>query len=166
MSINCQIFYFTYVYDIFLTSLHSLECSICRSLVILKKRKLMGVQQLSLGCSFMNNVVAIQWHTRRRMTSGGMSKSQKSLQILGSLKKRSFQEKEKSSTSMTYLRTCFKHSAVLSLLKFYLLCITCFRLFGKSATFYVYMFLYHYGLKIAVESVLLVQMLYTVTKRQ
>ena len=32
--------------------------------------------------------------------------------------------------------------------------------FGKSATFYVHMFLYHYGLKIVVESVLLVQMLY------
>ena len=132
----------------------------------IEKRKLMGIQQLSLGCSFMNSVVTIQWHTRRRMTSGGMSKSQKSLQILGSLKKRSFQEKEKSSTSMIYLWTCFKHSTVLSLLKFYLLCITCFRLFGKSATFYIYIFLYHYGLKIAVESVLLVQMLYTVTKRQ
>ena len=41
-----------------------------------------------------------------------------------------------------------------------------FQTFGKSVTFYIYMFLYHYGLKIAVESVILVQMLYTVTKRQ
>ena len=55
----------------------------------------MGIQQLSLGCSFMKNVVTIQWHTRRRMTSGGMSQESEVITNLGQPKEEKLSGKRK-----------------------------------------------------------------------
>ena len=138
VSINCQILYFAYTGHFFERFLHPSEFSICRSLVILKEKKVMVKQSPNLGCSLMNNVLTIHRHTTRRITSGGISKNPKSWLLLRIIGKRNFQERENSSTSMIYQLTCLKHTAVLSLLKLYLFCIMCCRLFGKCAAFYMY----------------------------
>ena len=100
--INCQLYDFTYIRHFWEISLHTVDFSICRSLVIMTRKKVMVVYQLKSGHSFMNNVLATHKRTKRKMMSGGTYMNRKSLRLLRILEKRSCLEREGSSTFMIF----------------------------------------------------------------